>query len=102
MSEIIRDNDQVVIKPGIDVVASMADDFKAELNLLVQESSGGFVIDLDGVEMVDSVGIGVIIATHNTLNKDGRKLKVVNIGHDIYNLFSTMRLNRHFTIECVE
>jgi anti-sigma B factor antagonist len=49
--------------------------------------------------MVDSVGIGVIIATHNSLNKVGGKLKVTNITKDIYTLFTTMRLDRHFTVE---
>ena len=102
MSEITKDGDHVTIKPGRDVVASIADEFKAELNDLVGSSKGGLTIDLSGVEMVDSVGIGVIIATHNSLNKESRKLTVINISKDIFNLFNTMRLNRHFTIEAAE
>ena len=58
-------------------------------------------IDLEGSEMVDSVGIGVIIAAHNTLNQAGRKLKVINVNKDVYGLFTTMRLNRRFTVEGV-
>ncbi len=102
MSEIKKDGEDVTIKPGRDVVASIADDFKTELNDLVSNSTGGLTIDLDGVEMVDSVGIGVIIATHNSLNKESRKLSVTNISKDIFNLFNTMRLNRHFTIKAAE
>jgi anti-anti-sigma regulatory factor len=49
--------------------------------------------------MVDSVGIGVIIATHNSLDQKGGKLRVINIADDIYGLFSTMRLDRHFSVE---
>lgn len=99
MSEIIKEENHVIVKPGKDVVASMANEFRAELNSLIQESSCDLTIDLTGVEMVDSVGIGVIIATHNSLNNKGNKLKVVNITEDIYGLFSTMRLDRHFTVE---
>jgi anti-anti-sigma regulatory factor len=51
--------------------------------------------------MVDSVGIGVIIASHNTLNQADRKLKVINVTKDVYGLFTTMRLNRRFTVEGV-
>ncbi|MBF0102685.1 MAG: STAS domain-containing protein [Desulfobacterales bacterium] len=102
MSEIIKKDGQGIIRPGRDVVASMANEFKSEINTLIQESSGDIVIDLKGVEMVDSVGIGVIIATHNSLNRLGRKLKVTNISKDIYGLFSTMRLDRHFTVEKAE
>jgi len=83
MSEIINQGDQTIIKPGIDVVASMADEFKSELLSVINESSAEVVIDLDGVEMVDSVGIGVIIASHNTLNQSDRKLKVINVTKDV-------------------
>lgn len=102
MSEIVNQDNQAIIRPGMDVVASMADDFKSELLSLIKESSSEVVIDLGGVEMVDSVGIGVIIAAHNTLNQSGRKLKVINVAKDIYGLFTTMRLNRRFTVEGVE
>ncbi len=99
MSEIVNQGDQMIIKPGMDIVASMAGDFKNELLSAINDSSGEVVIDLQGVEMVDSVGIGVIIAAHNTLNSSDRKLKVINVTKDIYGLFTTMRLNRRFTVE---
>ena len=101
MSEIVNDGDQTIIKPGTDVVASMAEAFKAELISAINSSQGTVVIDLEGVEMVDSVGIGVIIASHNTLNQTERKLKVINVTKDIFGLFATMRLNRRFTVEGV-
>ena len=102
MSEILKEGDKVIIQPGRDVVASMANDFRAELHAIVQETPKEIQIDLTGVEMVDSVGIGVIIATHNSLNKAGGILKVVNVSKDIFRLFSTMRLNRHFIVEEAE
>ncbi len=101
MSEIVSQGNQTIIKPGMDVVASMAEDFKKELLSVINESSADIVIDLSGVEMVDSVGIGVIIATHNTLNQSDRKLAVINVAKDVYGLFTTMRLNRRFTVEGV-
>ena len=102
MSEIVNEADQTIVKPGVDVVASMAEAFKDDLLSAINSSSGAIVIDLDGVEMVDSVGIGVIIASHNTLSQAGRKLKVINVTKDVYGLFTTMRLNRRVTVEGVE
>nr|WP_319392090.1 STAS domain-containing protein [uncultured Desulfobacter sp.] len=99
MSEIVKSADQTTVKPGEDVVASMAEAFKGELLSAVDSSQGTLVIDLDGVSMVDSVGIGVIIAVYNSLSQSNRQLKVINVAHDIYGLFSTMRLNRRFTVE---
>lgn len=99
MSKIVNQNGQSIIKPGVDIVASMAEDFKSELLSVINGSSGEVIIDLEGVDMVDSVGIGVIIAAHNTLNQSDRKLKVINVVKDVYGLFTTMRLNRRFTVE---
>jgi len=102
MSEIVTIANQTIVKPGEDVVASMAEAFKGELLSAVDSSQGTLVIDLDGVNMVDSVGIGVIIAAHNSLNQSNRQLKVINVAQDIYGLFSTMRLNRRFTVEAAQ
>jgi anti-anti-sigma factor len=99
MVEISRNGDQIIVKPGVDLVASMANKFRSQLQELVQESPRTFVIDLNGVKMVDSVGIGVIIATHNSLNKLGAELRVTNVANDIYTLFMTMRLDHHFLID---
>jgi len=99
MSEIVKQDNQSIIKPGVDIVASMAEDFKNELLPIINESSGELVIDLQGAEMVDSVGIGVIIASHNTLKQKDRELKIINVAKDIYGLFTTMRLNQRFTVE---
>ena len=101
MSDIVNQENETIIKPGKDVVASMAEDFKTELLSVINDSSNEVVIDLTGVEMVDSVGIGVIIAAHNTLSQSQRKLKVINVTNDVLGLFTTMRLNRRFTVEGV-
>jgi anti-anti-sigma factor len=88
-----------VIKPGKDVVASMAEEFKQSLLDEIKNGIKELVIDLTGVEVVDSVGLGVMIATHNSLSKSGGKLKVVNASEDICRLFQTMRLDQHFEIQ---
>ncbi len=99
MSEIIKKKDKTIVRPAMDIVASMAEDFKSELLSAINDCEGKLVIDLAGVEMIDSVGIGVIIAAHNTLGQMEKKLKVINVSKDIFGLFSTMRLNRRFTVE---
>ena len=99
MSQVIREGDNTIIIPGMSIVASMAEDFKKELLTAIHAYKGKVVIDLAGVDMVDSVGLGVIIAAHNTLTQKGDSLEIINVSNDIYGLFSTMRLNRRFKIE---
>ena len=53
MSEIINQGDQTIVKPEMDIVASMAEGFRNELLSVINDSSAELVIDLAGVEMVD-------------------------------------------------
>jgi anti-anti-sigma factor len=76
----------------------MASGFKTELKTLLDAGVRALTIDLVGVEMVDSVGLGIFIATHNSLNKAGGKLTVSGVSADIASLFRTMRLDKHFTV----
>ncbi len=99
MSEVIREKDYTIIRPGTSVVASMAESFKQELLSTINTYEGKLIIDLAGVDMVDSIGLGVIIAAHNTLTQKESLLEIINVSEDIYGLFSTMRLNRRFKVE---
>ena len=99
MSEIIRNADHILVKPNRDLVASMVSAFSEEIKALLSESPKQVVVDLTGVRIVDSLGMGVLISTHNHLTKAGSSLKVINTPADIYEVFTVMRLNHHFTIE---
>ena len=64
----------------------------------MEEGVKKLVVDLNGVEMVDSVGIGVLVAAHNSISKNGGHMSLSNVSQDIYNLFKTMRLDQHFEV----
>lgn len=99
MSDIQQNGDAAVITPGRDIVSSMAQEFKKELKGLVDSGVTMITVDLEGVEMVDSIGMGLLIATHNSLAKNGGKLKVANPSEDILRLLKTMRLDKHFEVQ---
>ncbi|MBW2107454.1 MAG: STAS domain-containing protein [Deltaproteobacteria bacterium] len=90
--------DEKVIKPGKDIVASMADGFRKDLLKEVGQGVKKLVIDLQGVQMVDSVGIGVLVAAYNSLSRTGGTMAVSNVCEDVYKLFKTMRLDQHFEV----
>lgn len=98
MSEIERTGDQATVRPGCDLVASMVPEFREEMRSLLSKTPSEITIDLTGVEMIDSVGLGVLIATHNSISRIGGKLMVTNACENIYGLLKTMRLDKHFRI----
>ena len=90
------------VTPGMDIVASMAEEFRAELLKSVEEGVKELTADLDGVGVVDSVGLGVLISAHNSLQKNDGVFTVINASEDIYKLFKVMRLDRHFEVKMAE
>ncbi|MEA2083853.1 MAG: STAS domain-containing protein [Thermodesulfobacteriota bacterium] len=98
MSEIIKQGDRIIVKPGRDIVASTAEDLKAELKQALDEGAANLTIDLSDVEMVDSMGLGVLIAAHNSLRKKESSLTLINPSVDILKLLKNMRLDQHFLI----
>ncbi|GFK95182.1 Anti-sigma-B factor antagonist [Fundidesulfovibrio magnetotacticus] len=86
------------VRPETNLVASQADAFKSHLKEALSESPGELTVDLSGVTAVDSVGLGVLIAAHNTLAKQGGALRLENVPGDILKLLRAMRLDRHFHV----
>jgi len=99
MSEIVRKGNLVIISPGQNLVNSTVDRFIKELKDEIKKSPAEVIIDLSGVEKIDSVGFGVIIAAHNSMKKINGQIIVANVDDNLYKAFITMRLDSHFSIE---
>jgi anti-anti-sigma factor len=82
-----------------DLVASVLPEIRQELNQLIKGGCTHLVIDLTGVQMIDSSGIGILVAAHNSLNQRNGKLEIINVSDDLFELFGSMRLNQHFSIQ---
>lgn len=98
MTAITREGTTVTVSPGQDLVSSMVPGFKQELNTILAESPGELRLDLSGAALIDSVGIGVIIATHNSMKKVGGRLVISGASENITKLFKSMRLDQHLTL----
>lgn len=55
-------------------------------------------LDCSALESLDSVGIGLLVATHNSLAKAGGRLLLTNVAKPVYQLLTLMRLEKHITI----
>jgi len=99
MDDIRIEDGKAVLSPAGDIIASVADALRARLKEVLLENPGGLVLDLAKVELIDSVGIGLLIAVHNTLGKKGGRLVLRNVNPDLAALLRTMRLDKHFQIE---
>ncbi|MFP4429531.1 MAG: STAS domain-containing protein [Desulfovermiculus sp.] len=95
MTTITRDDDKIVLRLESDLVASRVPEVKKQLKELV-DTGHRVAVDLADVHMVDSTGIGLLMAAHNSLQKNDHSLIVLNASEDIRKLFQTMRLDQRF------
>ena len=99
MKNIIRHKkDKVTVVLGGDLRKDTIQSTKDLLNPLVERHSR-IEVDFSNVEMVDSDGLGVIIALNNSLRLKGGSLRVFGVSESILGLMLLMRLYKHFDIE---
>jgi anti-anti-sigma factor len=94
----VQKSDATVSMDGA-LTLTAAQELRPQLQQAVSAGVTGVVFDLAKSDVVDSSGIGLLIATHNSLKPKGGRLRVVNVSPEILNLFKAMRLDRHFGVE---
>lgn len=80
------------------MVASLVEELKPEV-VKLPSTIQSITFDMEDITMIDSIGIGFLVATHNSLKIRGGAIKVINVNAEISELFESMHLNRHFSIE---
>lgn len=99
MTTMTKDNGTLNIKLHKDMVASSVDTYKQDFaEALDDDSIEHVVLDFSHVTMMDSLGMGLVVATHNSLQGRGADLALINVSADILSLLRTMRLDKHFSI----
>jgi anti-sigma B factor antagonist len=85
-------------KPEGDITASSAPKIRVELKNLIAEGVRDLVIDLINTRVVDSTGIGLLVATHNSLLRLNGKLSLKNVSQELLELLKAFRLDKHFSM----
>ena len=99
MIVVTREDNKAVLRPGgDDIVAASIPELRSKMRAIVEEGVREVVVDLTGVHMVDSSGIGLLISAYNSLRKVGGRLAVIHASADLLELFQTMRMHQHFSV----
>jgi anti-anti-sigma factor len=90
--------DTATLQPEGDLVAAKLPLLRSRLRAMVDLGVRHLTLDLVLTKMVDSAGIGLLIAAHNSLKKAGGELTVTHASKEILELFRTMRIQQHFNV----
>jgi anti-anti-sigma factor len=87
-----------VLQPEGDLVAARLPELRARLREIAGSGVLHLTIDLAGVQMVDSAGIGLLISAHNSMKKAGGDISLIHTAGHIMDLFRTMRIHQHLSV----
>jgi anti-anti-sigma factor len=91
-------NDVLVIRPKQDIVASQLDDFRKQLQSLIDDGRVNLAIDLADVGIIDSKGLAAFMMCHKSVSARGGHLTVLTTNENFKHLFHVMRLDEQFTV----
>jgi anti-anti-sigma factor len=99
MALVTKEENKAVVRPAGDtIVAATIPELRLEMRGILDQGIRELVIDLAGVRMVDSSGLGLLIAAHNSLRKTGGTLAVIHASSELLELFRSMRMHQHFSV----
>ncbi len=81
-----------------DLTAPTVPDLRARLRRELQPGIEAIEFDLARTVMLDSSGIGLLIACHNSLSGRRGRLSVINVSEDIAQLLRSLRLAQRFHV----
>lgn len=87
-----RDGRTIAVIMKGDLTASVISEIQAGLKKELERDTKEVVFDLTATVMLDSSGIGFLVATSNSLGRIQGRISVTGVSADIFQLLQSMRL----------
>ena len=94
-NQVIKKGAQATIILAEELVASEVPNLKIVMKRLIGEGVTSIILDCTHLILMDSTGIGCLVAAHNSLTRVNGSLTIIQASADIYDLLCSMRLDRH-------
>jgi len=96
IKHVIKDNVAVISMAGRIMGGPDSTEVNQLINQLIDQKQVNVVIDLSGVELMNSSGLGILIQSNQMLKQAGGALKLANVTEKIQSLFVITKLNTVF------
>ena len=98
MMNFSNDNGLITIALEGDFNSAILNDFRAVILNETEAGNMSFKIDFNGAELIDSMGIGCLVATYNALRHKGGTLELINLPENLKDILRVVRLERIFAV----
>ncbi len=83
----VLDDDVLLVQLSGKLDSAAADDFFSRIDEKMQEGYQRMIIDLQDLEFVSSLGLGMIVRTHSRMKKQGGNVKLARIEGAVADIF---------------
>ncbi len=90
-------NDKTIRAEG-DIVYKAIPDLREKIKEQINAGVTKLTIDLSQVEIIDSMGIALLVKSQNSLKQKNGSLRLINIKKTISQMFRMMHLHNHLEI----
>lgn len=80
------------------ITAQETNALREEFKALIASGVRELTLDFTAVRSIDSMGIGLLVAAHNSLAKAQGRLMLTGVGPEIFNLLTLMRIDKHMSV----
>lgn len=91
-TKITRDGAGLRVTTGVKLTAAEAPDLQVALKREIADGARDLEFDMKYTVILDSTGIGLLVAAGNSLAAAQGALRLINVSNDIYKLLQSMRL----------
>jgi len=95
---VTNDDGLITIALEDDLTSANLNDFRAMVQEEIEAGHKSFRIDFSGAEIIDSMGIGCLVATYNSLRQKEGTIQLSNVPENLKDVFQVMRLDRILSI----
>jgi anti-sigma B factor antagonist len=75
------------------------DELKVKARELLDQGKKNLIVDLGGVDYLNSSGIGALVSILTSYSNAGGKVKLCNLGKNVHNVFVITKLTSVFDVE---
>ncbi len=93
-----NDNGLITIALDGDLTSANLNDFRTMVQEEIEAGNKSFCIDFSGAAIIDSMGIGCLVATYNSLRQKDGTIQITNVPENLKDVFHVMRLDRILSI----
>ena len=95
---VTNNEDHITIALDGDFTSELLNDFRSAVQQEIESGNTSFTINFKDTVIIDSMGIGCLVATYNTLKQSGGTIRLSNVPEHLKDVFQVMRLDRIFPI----